>query len=98
MRKCKQYLAGELPEGPFRVFHKSFADFLLEDEDNVHRHIDGMQIHRQIAIHYKGNAVTWTQVDWSKVDDYGLRYLTSHLYQLRNAAGYSTELYEAVGI
>ena len=30
LRVCKQYLAGDLPDGPFRVFHKSFADFLLE--------------------------------------------------------------------
>lgn len=76
LRKCKQYLAGELPEGPFCVFHKSFADFLLEDEDNVHRHIDASTMHGQIADYY------WETYhhDWLKCDVYGLANLAIHLY------------------
>src|SRR5262249_49671343 len=28
---CDQYLAGAQPEGPFRIYHQSFRDFLLRD-------------------------------------------------------------------
>src|SRR5439155_9686615 len=35
LRVSKQYLSGELPSGPFRPFHKSFADFLLEEDTNA---------------------------------------------------------------
>jgi tetratricopeptide (TPR) repeat protein len=73
LRRCKQYLTGELPNGPFRPFHKSFADFLLEDEDNVDYHIDAASMHRRIADHY------WAcNTDWSKCDDYGLLHIGEH--------------------
>jgi hypothetical protein len=77
LHKCKQYLAGELPEGPFRVFHKSFADFLLEDEDNVDRHIDAATMHGQIADYY------WQKYhsNWKGCDAYGLSALATHLYR-----------------
>jgi hypothetical protein len=77
LRDCKEYLAGKLPDGPFRVFRKSFADFLLEDKDNVDFHIDAVSMHRRIVEHY------WSQhpEDWSKCDDYGLSNLALHLRQ-----------------
>src|SRR5262249_6295454 len=59
---------------PFRVFHKSFADFLLEDEDNVDYHIDSQAMHRRIADYY------WVHRDhWLKCDKYGLNNLAVHL-------------------
>ncbi|MGH8066267.1 MAG: hypothetical protein ACRERE_13740, partial [Candidatus Entotheonellia bacterium] len=75
LRACKQYFDGDLPEGPFRPFHKSFADFLLEDAENLDYHVDAVRIHRQIASHY------WTTYheDWGRCDDYGLNSLAMHL-------------------
>jgi hypothetical protein len=52
LRDCNEYLFGELSEGPFRLFHKSFADFLLEDTENVDYHIDAVAMHRRIAHYY----------------------------------------------
>ena len=77
LRVCKQYLAGDLPDGPFRVFHKSFADFLLEDDGNVDYRIDGSAMHGRIANYY------WQAYhsDWSRCDAYGLKRLATHLYQ-----------------
>lgn len=49
LRICKQYLSGLLPDGPFRLFHKSFADFLLIDRENLDYHIDAKGMHRRIA-------------------------------------------------
>ncbi|MDD5266652.1 MAG: hypothetical protein PHO08_05935 [Methylococcales bacterium] len=72
---CKQYLSGELPDGPFSPFHKSFADFLLEDKKNVHYRINAQAMHERIAKRY------WTKhrKDWSSCDEYGLNNLPTHL-------------------
>lgn len=71
----KQYLDGDLPDGPFRPFHKSFTDFLLDDKENIYYHIDATRIHRQIADYY------WKlyNANWNDCDSYGLRYLAIHL-------------------
>ena len=74
LRVCAQYLVGELPEGPFQVFHKSFADFLLGDA-SVDYHIDAAAMHRQIADYYWNTYHT----DWTRCDDYGLRWLAVHV-------------------
>jgi tetratricopeptide (TPR) repeat protein len=53
LRASKQYLAGELPGGPFRLFHKSFADFLLEpDVENPDYRVEGGVWHNRIADYY----------------------------------------------
>jgi len=75
LRICKQYLVGELPERPFHIFHKSLADFLLEDEDSVDYHIDAAAGHRQIADYYWKTFHT----DWQRCDTYGLNNLAAHL-------------------
>lgn len=74
LRICKQYLIGDLPEGPFRSFHKSFADFLLDDGDNVDYHIDRAEMHRRIMNYY----VSTYSSDWSKCDSYGLSHVIDH--------------------
>jgi hypothetical protein len=79
LRASKQYLSGELPEGPFRPFHKSFADFLLEEEDNVDYRIDAASMHRRIAEHY------WlkNREDWTGADNYAFGHLPTHLGTVR---------------
>lgn len=74
LRVCKQYLNGELPNGPFRLFHKSFADFLLEEDANTDFRIDGAAMHARIAHYY------WEQYrdHWQHCDDYGLLHLPTH--------------------
>ncbi|MDM0030057.1 hypothetical protein [Variovorax saccharolyticus] len=71
----KPFLAGDLPAGPFRPFHKSFADFLLQDVDNPHYHIDAVEMHKRIAEHYESKH----RHDWTRCEDYGLRNLAVHL-------------------
>lgn len=72
---CKQYLSGELPYGPFKPFHKSFADFLFEDKQNVRYHIDAQSMHQRIAEHYWSNHCT----DWTDADRYALTHISTHL-------------------
>jgi len=85
LRATKQYLSGELPDGPFRPFHKSFADFLLQDEENVDFQVDGKATHQRIADYY------WSKHgdNWSGCDDYGLAHLVEHL----RGAGREKELH-----
>jgi hypothetical protein len=93
LRVCKQYLIGDLPEGPFRPFHRSFVDFLLEDKENIDYHIDATSVHRQIVEYYRANAESWATVDWSVAPRYALRHLVAHLYQLRQVNGYRNWLH-----
>jgi hypothetical protein len=92
LRACKQYLSGDLPEGPFRLFHKSFTDFLLEDKDNIDYHIDALTMHGQIADYY------WQKYNgnWKECDAYGLHCLVAHLYQLRTDTGQREHLHALV--
>ena len=85
LRICRQYLAGELPDGPFQVFHKSFAEFLLEDPHNVDYHIDAAAMHLQIFNYYLNKYGG----DWWDCDLYGLCHVVSHL---ANAATWDNTL------
>ena len=71
LRACKQYLSGELPDGPFQIFHKSFTDFLLElNSTNADFRIDARTWHARIADHY---------LDADRIDAYALASLCAHL-------------------
>jgi hypothetical protein len=73
----KQYLDGSLPDGPFRPFHKSFADFLLDDPRNQAYHVDGPRMHEQVVDYYwpAANGAT----PWKRWDSYAWNYLATHL-------------------
>ena len=75
LRACAQYLAGSVPDGPFRPFHQSFAEFLLDDEYNTDRHIDAAEMHRLIADYYWNTYGT----NWAGCDEYGLKHVPAHL-------------------
>jgi energy-coupling factor transporter ATP-binding protein EcfA2 len=86
LRACQQFLSGNLPDGPFRFFHRSFVDFLLGED--IDYRIDASRIHRQITGYYLG-----TSGDGTGVDDYGLRHLAAHL----ELAGQVDALHELLG-
>jgi hypothetical protein len=73
----KQYLDGALPDGPFRPFHKSFADFLLDDARNQAYHVDGPRTHERLVDYY------WPAANgakpWAGWDAYARHYLPTHL-------------------
>ena len=74
LRACKQYLAGDLPEGPFRIFDRSLTEFFLIDADNLDYHIDAATMHRLITDYYLR---TYSQ-NWSRCDAYGLNHIVEH--------------------
>ncbi len=63
----------------FTVYHRSFADFLLDSDRAENYWCQAEEQHRRIANHYRGKAVSWREVGWERVDDYGLRHLTLHV-------------------
>jgi tetratricopeptide (TPR) repeat protein len=74
LRTCGQYLAGPQPDGPFRIYHQSFRDFLLEDA--TYR-IFPQESNQDIADFYRE-----TYGDkWGECDVYGLRHLPVHLVE-----------------
>jgi tetratricopeptide (TPR) repeat protein len=80
LRVCAQYLQG-LPDGSFRVFHKSFADFLLEDSDNTDYHIDPATVHQRIANYYWHPSQTLAEKDRHNLDGYAYHHLAYHLLE-----------------
>jgi hypothetical protein len=74
---CLQYMDGAYPEGPFRVFHRSLAEFLLESEENIYYRIDAPSMHALIADYYY--SLQDGTPPLGKWDDYALLYLWVHL-------------------
>jgi hypothetical protein len=72
LRACAQYLAGTPPEGPFRIYHQSFRDFLLE---NSAYPVDPAEAHQALADFFAGEyAGRWQECQ----DMYALRYAPAH--------------------
>lgn len=74
LRVCKQLLAGDLPDGPFRFFDRSLADFLLTDPHNLDYHIPAGEMHRKVTDYY----LQTYRRDWLECDSYGLYHLVAH--------------------
>ena len=68
--------------GRLAFFHESIAEFLVSEraaEQTPECHVRKGLWHRRITRHYRGNAATWDDVDWPKVDRYGLAHLAAHV-------------------
>ena len=90
LEEWKQYLGGALPDGPFRPFHKSFADFLLDEPRNHAYHVDAADMHERLVDHYWPGALDDAPgadpavagngaKAWARWDGYARRYLPTHL-------------------
>jgi len=49
---ARQFLDGPAPDGPFRVYHQSFANFLVDPEENPDFLIDAAETHDAIVAAY----------------------------------------------
>jgi hypothetical protein len=78
----RQYLEGEPAEGPFRLFHHSFREFLTRDPANTAYRIDAAAMHRRIASFYWDGCGS----EWGRCDAYGLAHLAGHLFEGRDFA------------
>ncbi|MFE2726844.1 hypothetical protein [Kitasatospora sp. NPDC059327] len=74
----------DLRDGRIALYHSSVGEFLRSDLARArHRNcwVDAEEWHDQIVSHYRGPAASWPQVDWSRVDRYGLAHLGHHLLE-----------------
>ena len=76
-----QLIDGPRPDGPLRVYHQSFARFLLDPDENSIWPIDANEAHLAIAKGLGDDSVPRYQdgtKDWSQATDYVTSYLASH--------------------
>ena len=70
-RTARQFLDGPAPDGPFRVYHQSFANFMVDPEQNPDFLIDAAETHEAVVAAYAGtDPLTW--------DSYARRNLALH--------------------
>ena len=75
-RTARQFLDGPAPDGPFRVYHQSFADFLVDPEQNPDFLIDAAETHDAIVAAYAAtDPLSW--------DNYARRNLALHASEVR---------------
>ena len=70
-RTARQFLDGPAPDGPFRVYHQSFANFLVDPEQNPDFVIDAAETHDAIVAAYAAT----DPLNW---DRYARRNLALH--------------------
>ena len=82
------------PEGwAYRFYHSSFAEYLLNTKINRDYPLDASEWDAAIVQHYRGDVAGWETIDWTNVDDYGLRHIGQHVAALADAPSYRQELY-----
>ncbi|MFH0522234.1 hypothetical protein ACHBTE_34380 [Streptomyces sp. M41] len=79
------------------LFHTSVGEYLVgeqADREYPECAVEETEWHERIVRHYRGSAASWQEVDWSRVDPYGLVHLVEHLLRSGRpaAAGEAVEL------
>ncbi|MDH5463644.1 MAG: hypothetical protein OEW49_04985, partial [Nitrosopumilus sp.] len=77
-------------DGRFRLYHQSIVDFFGTPEHRFF--LPPIDYHKKIVSRYLEN--NQGILDWSKKDDYGLRYLPSHMWDVCQKDNESELLYE----
>jgi|GEM_PF-6722185 len=106
LRQFLQVTTSETSDGRkeqhYSLFHQSFIDMLqlrnLSQEEEFPNtfYLPPAEQHLRIGSFYRGAAASWKAVDWSAVDDYGLLYISSHLYDMRDSPDCRDSLYQLV--
>jgi tetratricopeptide (TPR) repeat protein len=99
VNKLSQFL--EKFDDHYRLYHSTIPEFLTNNRlkkslESASFYVDPNDARSRIVSFYKGKALDWNEVDWSKVDEYGLSNIAAHLYELRNTDSYQFELYRLI--
>jgi WD40 repeat protein len=85
LRASSQYIAGPQPDGPFRIYHQSFRDFLLEDTAYT---VYPAEAHQSLANFFTSQySGTWHTCQ----DKYAVRYTATHLISALETATVRTK-------
>jgi hypothetical protein len=89
LKDIRQFLdPTDFERGRHQLYHQSVIEFLSNKQRAEEFWVDFSAVHEQIVVHYKNRKSTWEEVDWSRVDDYGLLHLASHVYALSDDAAF----------
>jgi tetratricopeptide (TPR) repeat protein len=92
MRALGQFL--EKAGDHYRLYHATLAQFLTDPAaERRDLYLDPRRSHARILRHYRGGASTWSDVDWTEVDDYGLTHLPVHALGARQAGRRPRDLF-----
>jgi hypothetical protein len=80
VRKAYQFLQGPLPDGPFRPYHQSFAEFLTDAAENPNWPVDATETHAAVvaALIERVPKDEAGQTKWDTADAYTSTYLSIH--------------------
>lgn len=77
----------------YRIYHRDFAEYLLDSTRNRDYPLDASTYHQRIAFCFRHGADSWADVDWKSGDnEYPFPHLANHLI----AAGEYEQLFELV--
>src|SRR5829696_5818800 len=79
LRELRQFLDTDesLPasQRPYALYHRSFADFLLDEDRSEDYWCEEQEQHKRIVNYYQERYAD----HWAGCDEYGLRHLPAHL-------------------
>ena len=80
VQRLAQFLSGANPDGPFRPYHRSFAEFLTSDDADAEWRVDEVAAHRTVARALVAAVSTdrHGHTDWQRADDYTRLFLVGH--------------------
>jgi WD40 repeat protein len=86
LEPCMQYLGGAFPDGPFRIYHQSFRDFLLASSQY---HLEPDEVRNAMARYFLAQYAAF-QAKGAVLDDYTLANLPMHLAEAGRTADLHT--------
>jgi AAA domain len=75
----------------YAIYHRSLADWLLDEDKAEGYWCDPVEQHERIIDYYRAEANNWNQTNLNKLDDYGLRYLATHLAETAKISSLSLQ-------
>jgi len=75
LRASTQYLAGPEPDGPYRIYHQSFREFLLEDDEY---RVEPQEANQALAEYFVNE---YEGVWGSTTDSYAVSHTPAHLVE-----------------
>jgi hypothetical protein len=77
LRELRQFVESvDSAQVTYRIYHASFAEYLLDSQRSYDYWVDGQEIHQRIASYYLAD-----QAHWKEHHGYAFRHLSAHLAQ-----------------
>ena len=94
LRVAQQYLAGDLPNGPFGIYHQSFREFLFDPDRNASFKVSAASANERIGRRF---VETYDGMWEATHDRYGLRHTVTHLAEAARESSQPTK-HELAGL